>query len=246
MIVRLEELALNAWPALQQVHYDGWILRFANGYTRRSNSVNPLYPGEYALEQKIDYCKALYRRRGLPAVYKISPGVFPAELDEVLAQRGYLKDALTSVQCLPFHHIRFSPAADLVLTDSPTPEWLDRYCGLRLSARDEVAVLTCRQILNAIVPSQCFAALVKEGRMVSLGLAVMDGPFVGLFNVITEAAERNKGCGRAVVEGLLAWAAARGAQQAYLQVMANNAPALHLYSALGFKEVYQYWYRVKN
>jgi len=28
-------------------------------------------------------------------------------------------------------------------------------------------------------------------------------------------------------------------------VMLNNAPALHLYSKIGFVEKYQYWYRTK-
>jgi hypothetical protein len=31
---RLEEAAMNAWPALQQALCHGWVLRFANGYTK--------------------------------------------------------------------------------------------------------------------------------------------------------------------------------------------------------------------
>jgi hypothetical protein len=34
MIKTFEELLLNMWPALQTKLYDGWILRFANGYTK--------------------------------------------------------------------------------------------------------------------------------------------------------------------------------------------------------------------
>jgi len=44
MIQRIEELSMNALPALSTVFLNGWILRFSNGYTRRANSVNPIYP----------------------------------------------------------------------------------------------------------------------------------------------------------------------------------------------------------
>ena len=35
----IEELTLNAWPPLQTQLYDGWLLGFSGGYTRRANSV---------------------------------------------------------------------------------------------------------------------------------------------------------------------------------------------------------------
>ncbi len=36
---------MNAWPALSRIFLDGWVVGLSEGYTRRANSVNPLYPG---------------------------------------------------------------------------------------------------------------------------------------------------------------------------------------------------------
>jgi len=55
-----EELSLNAHPSLQTQLYDGWILRFANGYTNRANSINPLYPSLIDLQTKITECEKRY------------------------------------------------------------------------------------------------------------------------------------------------------------------------------------------
>lgn len=37
-ILALEALSNRMWPAEQQMDYDGWLLQFAGGYTRRPNS----------------------------------------------------------------------------------------------------------------------------------------------------------------------------------------------------------------
>jgi hypothetical protein len=50
---RLEEVAMHAWPALQQMPFDGWIVRFAPGYTKRANSVNPLFESHLDVLDKI-------------------------------------------------------------------------------------------------------------------------------------------------------------------------------------------------
>ena len=43
---------------------------------------------------------------------------------------------------------------------------------------------------------------------------------------------------------LLHWGAEAGATSAYLQVRAQNTPALRLYESMGFKTAYGYHYRV--
>ena len=47
-VLRLEEVSLTSWPALQSLSYDGWLLRLADGFTDRCNSVWPLYASDAA------------------------------------------------------------------------------------------------------------------------------------------------------------------------------------------------------
>ena len=81
---------MNAWPSLETILYDGWALRFAAGYTRRANSVHPLYPSMDDDEEKARLCLRLYRDRGLPAVFKLTPA---ATIDGLLGRLGYVTEA---------------------------------------------------------------------------------------------------------------------------------------------------------
>jgi hypothetical protein len=56
----IEELTLNHWPSLQTLLYDGWVLRFAEGHTKRANSVNPIYTFKQPVDEKITQCEQLY------------------------------------------------------------------------------------------------------------------------------------------------------------------------------------------
>src|SRR5687767_10072371 len=89
---------MNALPALQQVMLDGWFLRFGDGYTGRANSVYPLYPGTYGLEEKLATCQQLYERRKIPLLFKMTAAVEPAGLESLLEERGYVAFNHTSVQ----------------------------------------------------------------------------------------------------------------------------------------------------
>ena len=239
----IEELSLNAWPALQTLQYDGWVLRFANGYTRRANSINPLYPSDLGVDEKLHFCEAFYRGRSLPVVFKITDQSLPAELDQYLDEVGYAKEAGTSVQTLDLGTFDQKPAANLIFWEDVQDEWLEAFC--RMSPGVGAHTPTLRQMLLNILPRRCFAAVRVDGRIIACGLGVAQSGCVGIFDIVTDSAFRLRGFGRQVVSGLLTWGKANQADAAYLQVMLNNTPALNLYSTLGFAEQYQYWYRVK-
>lgn len=67
-ITLYEELSMNAHPALRTQLYDGWVLRFSNGYTNRANSVSPIYTSHLPYEEKVVVCESMYAKQSLPTV----------------------------------------------------------------------------------------------------------------------------------------------------------------------------------
>ena len=82
-----EEACFNAWPALKEIFYDGWLIRLANGETRRTNSVNVIGPGSRAMEEKIAHCERIYAAHNQSAYFRIRSCDDPV-LEDVLEQRG--------------------------------------------------------------------------------------------------------------------------------------------------------------
>lgn len=241
MIRTIEELSMNAWPALQTMLYDGWVLRFADGYTNRANSINPLYPSTYDMRYKVEACEHIYRTRGLSVVFKTTADSQPTGLDALLADRGYRADRRTSVQILDLADYDQGPGGSADLLDVASEEWLAAYCWLGDIAGPHRATL--QRMLSLIVPARCLASLRVDGRIVTCGMGVAQDGWVGLYDIVTDATCRRRGYGQRLVEQILAWGKRQGAQRAYLQVMTDNAPALALYDKLGFREAYLYWYR---
>jgi len=234
---------MNAWPALRQVVHDGWVLRFSGSYTGRANSVHPLYPGNLPLGEKIAHCEQAYHRLGLVPLFKLTTAAQPDGLDGALAALNYRAFNRTSVQTVELGKLPPLPAADetVVAYESPRESWVESVVRFRsINPHD---AKTLRAILAALVPPARFATVVEGGETVACGLAVLERPWVGLFDIVTREDRRRRGHGGRVTRALLDWAKGEGAERAYLQVTLDNTPASRLYATLGFRETYQYWYR---
>jgi ribosomal protein S18 acetylase RimI-like enzyme len=234
---------MSAWPALRTILYDGWVLRFSDGFTRRANSVNPLYLSTLDIEQKIVKCEEIYKSVGQPTVFKITEDVVPADLDDLLNERGYAVNAPTSVQTADLSGIDTSADDDIIVTEQLDEHWLDQF--FVKSGLDVRYMVTLRKMLSRIMSKRGLFSIVGSDDIIAFGLAVMDHDHVGLYDILTDRKQRRRGLGARISSGMMRWGKANGATTAYLQVMLNNPPALRLYENLGFKEAYKYWYRLK-
>ncbi|MGE5632855.1 MAG: GNAT family N-acetyltransferase [Caulobacteraceae bacterium] len=240
----IEEMSMNAWPALQTMVYDGWILRFSKGYTKRANSVNPIYESSENPEKKILMCEELYKSQGLNTVFKMTSESHPEGLDDMLSQKGYNDEAYTSVQVAVLNKFEGIIPKNIVVYNSLNEKWLEQIsCLSDVKEADEE---TLKRMISRIITEKFFVELKLEGRTAGCGMGVLQGDYLGIFDIIIDSGDRCKGYGKALVDSMLSIGKAKGAKYAYLQVLLDNEPALKLYSSLGFKEVYKYWYRVKR
>jgi ribosomal protein S18 acetylase RimI-like enzyme len=238
----VEEASLNAWPSLNILFYDGWVLRFAGGYTKRANSASALCHGELPLEAKVAYCEQKYRQQGLQPIFRLTPLIEP-ELDGRLASRGYEQIDITSVQGCALHPGLYplSTAVQILSGQDGLATWLQIFHRLNPARRD---IAAHEAILQRVISRVCPMVLRDEEVVVACGLGVAIGDYVGLFDIVTAEGQRRKGFGRELTRSLLAWGQEQGATQAYLQVMLSNKPARRLYEQMGFAEIYRYWYRI--
>ena len=250
-ILLLETLAANAWPPEQSIELDGWRLRSARGVTRRANSVWPNGGGMTDLAAKLLAAEQFYTGLGLPTVFQICDAAQPSNLDDLLDRRGYRADAHTYVQTAAISDLlrnlpplRLRPHFELEVSEEFDEEWFALYCVSEEVSGHAAAVR--RGILQRIQPAHGFVLLRSEGRPAAVGLGVTEGGWLGVFCMATLPAYRRQGAGSAVLRTLAIWSQLYGAEDAYLQVMVNNADAQPLYAKAGFVTAYGYHYRTKQ
>ena len=237
----LEERAFNAWMPLETMLVDGWVFRFADGYTKRANSVNAWNP-RMGARAAADMARPIYAARRLPLIFRLSP-LAPRSADSELADDGFRDLDETEVMTAPLSALQTGPVdPNFTISKAPDAIWSEGFAAAnRVPDRHRK---THDAMLARVRNPVAFASLQINGRPLAYGLAVAERGYVGLFDIVTAPEARRQGAGRRLVLGLLDWGRRQGATQAYLQVVATNAPAIALYRDLNFSSVYRYHYRV--
>lgn len=235
----LEEMNLNAWPALKTVHLDGWLVRSSGGDTRRPNSVNLFGPSTLPLTDKVDQVETIYRNLGRPCLFRITP-LADAKLPDLLSERDYSGEGATFVQTAEIGHTDMPSGVDVLSRVNDT--WLAAALGIRGVAGEEREIF---RLLHRAIAVEAGWALVRiDGRAAACGCVSVERGWSGLTGIYVHQQARGRGLARKITEALTGWAHDRGARRMWLQVDQKNEAAISLYSSLGFRTSYTYHYRV--
>jgi GNAT superfamily N-acetyltransferase len=239
----IEEISMNAHPALSTVLYDGWVLRFAGGYTKRANCANPIRPSRDEIGRKVDAVEALYRAQSLPTIFKMVAHPDYAALGPPARGAG-LRARVGDVGAKPSTSRRSSsPYASVAsVSDRFEPAWVTGF--LDASRVPEAHRPVARG--HALPPRARARRRRHRARreIVACAYGVIERGWLGVFDVVVREPYRGKGLGRAIMAELLAAGRGRGATASYLQVVTGTEKAERLYASLGSRESSEYAYRI--
>jgi GNAT superfamily N-acetyltransferase len=126
--------------------------------------------------------------------------------------------------------------------DPRDPAWFETQGAMSGYNAHTLGVL--KTILDATTCENCgVLAFDDEGNPAAAVLATVANGIGVYLNVVADPAKRGKGFGRAAMSAALNWSREAGATSAAIQVLADNTPAVSLYTSLGFSQVYDYHYR---
>jgi len=254
-ILALEEVAALGWPAPHAEWLGRWLLRAADGWTGRANSVLPLGDPGLDLDTALAQVTGWYAGHGLPPRFQV-PLPARAALDAALADRGWtaynptwmltadvdavLAAAGPAAPALPVPPPVTPPVTLAVtLAASPSADWLAAY---HYRGGDRLPAVAAGVMTAADRP--VFATVRDGDTVVAIARAVLDAGWAGVTALEVAPEHRRRGLALRVMRALCEWARDQSASRMYLQVADENAAALGLYRRLDFTVHHRYHYRL--
>jgi GNAT superfamily N-acetyltransferase len=249
-MMMMDRLALNTWPAEHTEPMGNWLLRTSGGITKRANSVFTLYdfPAEPGWLERIE---TFYHELQQPVYFQVSDAS-PTGLDAILEQHGYEKQIpcwLMTAQAEECKKLAADYGARKEITVTAkwhpfaTENWIEHFMQFEKFTPEKKDFYT--GLLGRIEPVKGFVELQVNEQTVAVATAVVENGWAGFVNVIVSEDSRGQGLGHQLMQALAAWSLEQGAKNLYLQVIADNIPAVKLYQRVGFTQLYGYHYRMK-
>lgn len=245
-IDELQRLMVGGMPPLESARVGDWLLRAANGYTGRANSVLAIGDPGMSLEAAVAQVCAWYAERDQPALVQ-SPhetGADPtaSALGSLLVQQDWHFFLRTSVMTKaasndgPTAGDASATGLRVEVSDEPTDDWWHTASPRALDHRD-----TLSRMLEQVRPAAYLTAYLDDRPVGHVRLALADG-WSGIFDVHTDPDARGRGVARALMRQAELTASERRIPLQYLQVAADNVAAVALYEALDWQVHHEYHY----
>ena len=236
----LENIAANGFVALEEIDYDGWELRFTQGYTGRANSVQLREESTLGLAEKVNFCEKAYAEHELPCIFKLTDA--DVELITFLENRGYQKRKPTDVMLLALNNMETDYEMPEDVYFSVTPEdWFEPYFEFE-ELHDETKRELTKKIHAKVLVEQVYIRVMYKGKAAAVASLAIENGYSLLHNVVVSPEHRGIGLGKRLCRAAIRKSGECGASHIYLQVMQNNPVALNLYKKLGFEKQYTYYY----
>lgn len=252
-VADLERVMALHWRAPVAEPLGTWLLRSAEGFTNRANSVLAAGLPGADLGEAVARGRAWYAARGRPALAALprpfdeAPDVaelaavaaaFAADGWRVIPDRGafVLTAATAALAAPPGVAPPDPPGLRVRLAATPDARWL----GLYHYRGEPLPPIATTLLVSA--PEQTFVSVLDGDRTVAVGRGSLGGGWAGVTAVEVDAGYRRRGLARLVLARVAAWAGERGARSTYVQVADTNAVARRLYESAGFAHHHRYDY----
>jgi GNAT superfamily N-acetyltransferase len=240
-VTEVQRVAALGWRALDAEPLGEWLLRAGGGFTGRANSALALGEPGMPLPAAVEVVESWYAARALAPRVQLVERDAPAGLSELLDDGGWTAGPLVHVMTAELAHAlraaASAPDQEVRFDAEPDDSWLACY-------RQDGGALpdAARQILTNH-PAAVFASIRNGDRSIAIARAAVDSRWAGLFAVEVVPDRRGERLGATISAAALRWAGEHGARRTYLQVSADNTPAVQLYLRLNFRVHHDYRYR---
>ena len=241
LVRRLEAVGFRAWPAATVIYDGSWQIRLSGGHpSKRLNCVVPLDPSDHRdLALRLEKARKRFHSYGRPLILRETP-VAPAPLIDHLSEHGWLRFETVKVLTANLAQLELPETLDR-LPSHDIGRFID--ASLSLAGEDPGLKPALAEVLTAIKPpTGLFTIESPEGAPLAVALCVQDNDLAGVLGFVVSGSVRRQGLGTGILSSALRWARISGARTAWMQVVADNEPALALYRKFGFQEAYEYHY----
>ena len=218
-VLDIELASSELWSGPEHLQTTRWLLRAADGYTRRANSMVPCAPpwestvwNENSLDDDIAEADRFYQSRSLPTIISLPLPLFDG-LASSLYERGWKV-------------ITENTFSEIQSATTPSARWITAH-GRELGSQGEQVLLSGNPLFLSYSKSEEVVGIARVGFAQSwsaLGAVRVNSDF------------RRQGIARALAECAINSANERGYPFMFLQVDCDNHPAIELYKSLGFTE----------